>query len=204
MENDFRGRIMQPLLMFLGLVGGIGLFAFSISRVLLTVPEMVATFTALLVATYVLGIAVLITAKPKISSRVLGAGMVIGFVAVIGAGSVAAQTGMRDVHGEETAVAGEADGEEEEAVAEDAALFVAVDNEFTEAPETLPAGGAEVALENQGNLEHNVLVDDTGDIVEAAGGATETGTFDLEPGTYRYHCDIPGHEATMNGEFTVE
>ena len=207
MENDFRGRIIQPLLMFLGLVGGLGLFAFSISRVLMTVPEMIATLLALLIAGYVLGVACLLTARPKISSRVIGAGMVIGFVAVLGAGSVAAQQGMRDVHvhgeeGEETAEGTEE--EPEEGIPSDAEVFVAVDNEFTEYPETLTAEEVSVALDNQGNLEHNVIVDDTGDRLDAMGGETDATSWSLEPGEYRFHCDIPGHEATMNGEFTVE
>ena len=83
------------------------------------------------------------------------------------------------------------------------ATWVAVDIDFTAAPETLPAGETEVVLENQGAALHNVTIDGEV-IVEAQGGATETGTVNLEPGTHEFVCSVPGHESLMNGEITVE
>jgi plastocyanin len=85
-------------------------------------------------------------------------------------------------------------------------VWVAIDIEFESAPATLPAGGTEVTLTNNGAIEHNVVFDDLGSepVVVAAPGETQTGQVELEPGTYRYHCSVPGHEPTMNGEVTVD
>jgi plastocyanin len=93
-----------------------------------------------------------------------------------------------------------------EAADGDVFTFVAIDLDFEEFPEEIPAGEVTFELVNDGNLEHNVTVDDLGDemVVEAMGGETATGTVELEPGTYSFHCDVPGHEQQMQGEFTVQ
>ena len=83
------------------------------------------------------------------------------------------------------------------------ATWVAKDIEFESAPETLAAGETTITLTNNGAAPHNVTIDGE-TIVEAAGGATEEGTVNLEPGTYEYICSVPGHEQSMNGEITVE
>ena len=81
-------------------------------------------------------------------------------------------------------------------------LWVAKDIEFTSAPEELPAGETEITLENTGAAQHNVTIE--GEVVVvAAGGATETGSINLEPGEYEYVCSVPGHEGSMNGTLTV-
>lgn len=82
--------------------------------------------------------------------------------------------------------------------------FVAVDIAFDEAPSEVAAGPVTFELVNEGGATHNVVVDDLGQtVVEANGGETVTGNVTLEPGEYRYHCSIPGHENLMNGTFTV-
>ena len=85
------------------------------------------------------------------------------------------------------------------------ARFVAVDIAFESAPEELTAGTVTVELVNNGQAQHNVVFDDLGEepVVQANGGETATGEVELEPGTYRYHCSVPGHEPTMNGEVEV-
>ena len=85
------------------------------------------------------------------------------------------------------------------------ATFVAEDIEFTDAPDEVPAGTVEFELENDGAAVHNVTLDDLGDemVVEAQGGETATGSIELDPGTYEYHCDVPGHEDLMRGTFEV-
>ncbi|MGI8876596.1 MAG: cupredoxin domain-containing protein [Egibacteraceae bacterium] len=215
MENHFRRNVLTPILMLVGLVVGVAIVAISISRVLLTVPEMVATFTALALAAYVLAIAVLVGARPRISSNALGVGLVIGLIALMSAGVIAAQAGMRDLHEGETAEGEAAGGEGGEAegggggqvveeIPEGAATWVSVDNEFTAAPESIPAGEATIALDNQGNLLHTLVFEGADVFVEADAGAQAATTVTLEPGTYTFFCDVPGHRATMEGEVTVE
>jgi plastocyanin len=215
MDNDFRRNVLTPILMLVGLVVGVAIVAISISRVLLTVPETVATFTALALAAYVLAIAVLVGARPRISSQALGAGLVVGLIALMSAGVISAQAGMRDLHEGEAAEgeggeggegeggeggegeAGEG-GEAVEEIPEGAATWVSVDNEFTAAPESIPAG------DNQGNLLHTLVFEGADVFIEADAGAQAATTVTLEPGTYTFFCDVPGHRATMEGEVTVE
>ena len=86
-------------------------------------------------------------------------------------------------------------------------VFVAIDIDYEAAPTELPAGEVEITLDNKGAIEHNVTLIGPGydeEVVLVAGaGASATETVTLEPGTYEYHCSIPGHEANMHGELTV-
>lgn len=201
MGNDFRKRWGTPLLVMAGVLVGMAVFAFSISRVLLAVPEIVATFTALAVAAYVLLVASLVSSKRRISSRALGGGLVVGLVAVVAAGVVAAQAGIRDLHPEEE---GEVDdGEEAAEMPADAQLWVAVDIDYSDAPAEIPAGEVTIAIDNQGNIHHDVVFEGTDVVVEADGGQQDWDTFDIPAGTYTYYCSVPGHRgAGMEG--TVE
>ena len=204
MENDFRSRWATPFLLLLGVLLLILLVLFSVSRVLLAVPEMVATFTALAIAGYVLLLGGLIGKYRRVSGRALASGLVVGFVALAGAGVVAASAGMRDLHPEEEAAAPE-DGEEAAGeIPPDAQVWTAFDLGYEDPPETVPAGEVTIALDNTGNLPHNVTIDGVGTVVEAAGGEQAWETVSLEPGEYYYYCDVPGHEPQMNGTLVVE
>lgn len=204
MNDDFRQRVFLPIVMPLAVMVGFIGFAFALSRILLAVPEAAATTIALAVAAYILVVAALVAAKPIITSRALAVGVTVACVAVLAAGTLAGAAGMRELHAEEEAAAGEGG---EGATGESAGnAFVAVDIEFESAPEELPAGRTTIELVNDGVSPHNVTIDDLDPdqpVVEAAPGETQSADVRLRPGTYRYHCNVPGHEATMNGEFTV-
>jgi plastocyanin len=210
MDNQFRTRILMPILMLLGPIVAIAIVAFSISRILLAVPEIVATFTALLIAAYVLFLAVMVGKRQSITGRTLGVGMGIGLIALLGAGLVSAQAGIRDLHHgeEEGAEAAEGAGgggggsQIVTEIPEDALLWVAVDIDFSEEVTSAEAGEVTIAIDNQGNLPHNVVIDGVGR-VDADGGQMAIATVTLEPGTYDYVCDIPGHAATMSGTLEV-
>jgi plastocyanin len=209
MENDFRKRILAPVLLLLGLAAGIAIFAFSISRVLLAVPEIIATITALALAAYVLFLAVMVGKRTAITGRALGVGLAIALIAVVSAGVISAQAGMRDLHAEEEGGEGVADegGEGEEgATAEipsDALLWVAVDIDYEQEVTEAAAGEQVIAIDNQGNLPHNVVFEGTDIKVEAEGGQTASATVTLEPGSYTFFCDVPGHRASMEGTIEV-
>ena len=83
--------------------------------------------------------------------------------------------------------------------------WVAIDIEFEAAPQELPAGPVEVQLQNNGSIEHNVVIEELGDekILDAAGGQSDSATVEFEPGEYTYYCDVAGHRATMEGTLTV-
>lgn len=206
-NDDFRKRWATPLLMLLGLLALIGLILFSVSRVLLAVPEMTATFTALLLAAYVLLVAGLISKYRRVSSRALGGGFVIGLVALLAAGLVAAQAGTRELHhfGDEPADEEPANGEpvDDSAIPDDAYVWVAFDLGFEDPPTSIPAGEATIAIDNTGNLPHDVTVD--GEFqVAAQGGEQAWETVTLDAGEYYFYCSVPGHEASMNGTLVVD
>jgi plastocyanin len=202
MANDFRRRWATPLLMLLGVLVLIGLFLFSVSRVLLAVPQMVATWTALAIAAYVLLVAGLIGKYRQVSSRALAGGLVVGLVAVLGAGIVAANAGMRDIHVDEEEPPVDNDVADE--IPADAYVWVAFDLGFEDPPTTIPAGEVIIAIDNIGNLPHDVTIDELGVQVEAPGGTQAWETYTLEPGDYYYYCSVPGHEPQMNGTLVVE
>lgn len=86
------------------------------------------------------------------------------------------------------------------------AAWVAVDIDYEEAPEEVAAGTVDVELDNQGNIEHNVVIEELDDqkILDAAAGESDSGSVELEPGTYTYYCDVAGHRAAgMEGTLTV-
>ncbi len=189
------------------------LVAWSISRVLLTVPELIAVLVALALAGYVLLVASLVANRRRIAARTVGVGLAIGLVGLVGAGLVANAAGMRPLHEEKAAGGGEAaaggggGGGGAEEVPADALVFVGTDElVFSQAPETAPGGEQTFVLTSEGGLLHNVVVDEVSSqpIVEAEGGETEQGTATLRPGAYTYYCSIPGHrEAGMEGELDV-
>lgn len=208
MNKDFRERVFVPFMLPLAALAAFGIFAFSLSRVLLAVSAMTAVFVALLVAGYVLVVASFVAARPHLPGRALGVGLVIGLVGVAAAGVAGATAGIRPVEHEEEETA-EAPEEEEEAAEfpEDALVFVAVDIAYEEAPATAEAGELTIAIDNQGGVQHDVTIEEAGDttVADAAGGETDSGTIELEPGTFTYYCSVPGHrEAGMEGTLEVQ
>ena len=75
-------------------------------------------------------------------------------------------------------------------------------NEFAIAANT----DVTVTITNDGVLEHDFAVDELGvqsDLVQSGGSATVT--INAAPGTYEFHCTVPGHaQAGMTGTLTVQ
>lgn len=69
---------------------------------------------------------------------------------------------------------------------------------------TAPAGTITLELVCGPAVNHNLVIDDTGEQVAAcAPGQRGVGSVDLGPGTYGIVCTVPGHEAVMRGTLTV-
>lgn len=87
------------------------------------------------------------------------------------------------------------------------ATFVAVDIDWEEAPDQLPAGETTLVVDNQGDLEHTLAIEgiDGGEpLVETDPGGTGEASRQLESGTYTFFCTVAGHrEAGMEGTFEV-
>ncbi|MEX0657601.1 MAG: plastocyanin/azurin family copper-binding protein [Egibacteraceae bacterium] len=208
MNQDFRARVFVPLMLPVGALAAFGLFAFSLSRIFLAISSVGAVFLALLVASYVLVLAGMVAARPHVSSQALGIGLVVAMVGVTAAGAAGAAAGIRPIeHEEEHAAEAGAEGETGAEAPEGALVFVAVDIDFEQAPETGEAGEVTFFLDNQGAALHDVTVEEAGDtlVVEADGGETGTGTLELAAGAYTYYCSVPGHRAAgMEGTLEVQ
>ncbi|HUF58697.1 MAG TPA: plastocyanin/azurin family copper-binding protein, partial [Actinomycetota bacterium] len=91
----------------------------------------------------------------------------------------------------------------------DASISVTGTDALTFEPSQLSAeaGSVTIELTSEQAVEHTFVVEEASDaeVVAAAPGETSTGTIQLEPGTYTFYCDIPGHrEAGMEGTLEVE
>ncbi len=210
MNENFRRRVFTPIVMPLTILGVILVFALSLSRILLAVPESMSVLIAVVVAAYVMVVAFVVERAGSISAPAVGVALVVGMVALVGGGSVAASVGIREIehHGEEGEGAGAEGGEAVAEIPDGAAVFETAGNlEYTAAPDSIPAGEATIAIDNPTGLPHNVAfegVQNDGVIVEATGGV-DVGTVSLEPGDYTYFCTVAGHRAAgMEGTVTVQ
>lgn len=80
--------------------------------------------------------------------------------------------------------------------------------EFAYAPSELSvpsAGSSTIQLVNVGIVEHDLTIDELDFQIAVAIGETAEGTLtDVEPGTYKFYCTVPGHEVNgMVGELVV-
>jgi plastocyanin len=79
----------------------------------------------------------------------------------------------------------------------DTLTVVAHDIYYEEESYSTSAGAVGIELINEGRIFHDVAVEELGDqvVVEANPGETNTGTVNLEAGTYTLFCTVPGHRA---------
>jgi plastocyanin len=80
---------------------------------------------------------------------------------------------------------------------------VVIEAEMAHFPERVevPAGAA-ILADNLDPVRHTLVVDGTDVHVEMPASTAVRFEADLAPGTYRYFCDVPGHER-MEGELDV-
>ena len=71
--------------------------------------------------------------------------------------------------------------------------------------EITSAGSTTIRLINEGIVEHDFTIDELDFQVAVGIGETAEGVLtDVEPGTYRFYCTVPGHEVNgMVGELVV-
>ncbi len=95
-NRQIRNRLMYPF--EIPLVGAIGIavVVLAVSRVLLALPANGSSAIAIVVAALVLGTSALIAARPTLSRNMVTAVLVLGALAVIVGGIVAAATGERE------------------------------------------------------------------------------------------------------------
>jgi plastocyanin len=99
--------------------------------------------------------------------------------------------------------------EPEEGAPDETTQTVAVvgqDNLTWDAEElTVDAGTITVQLTCEDAVNHNFVIEETGELVaECEPGERTTATVDLDAGEYTYICTVPGHETTMRGTLVVD
>jgi uncharacterized cupredoxin-like copper-binding protein len=98
------------------------------------------------------------------------------------------------------------DGGGEGAVAPDGTILIeAADLSFDPEQVSAEAGTIEFSLTNTGAVEHDLVIEEAGDVevAHAEPGEVATGSIDLEPGTYTFYCSVPGHRASLEGTLEV-
>lgn len=207
MNENFRRRVFTPLVMPITIVGGILLFAWSLSRILLAVPESVSVLVAVAAAAYVLVVAFVVERARNMTAPALAVGMTVAMLGVVGAGAVAASVGTREIHPEEEGEGG--GGEELTEIPEGALVWESYEQAlvYTDAPDTGPAGENVIGIDNPTGQVHNVVIEgfqNDAVLVEAANGI-DVGTITIDAGDYVYYCSIPGHrQAGMEGDITFQ
>lgn len=137
----------------------------------------------------------------------------IGAVAIAGAGAIAISGGAGSAHddGQHAGGTPEASPQASPAaspVASEGEFVVnTVDLAFDPSDLTIPANtDVTVRVENLGVLPHDFTLDQLG-ITSGmlSSGESTAVTVNAAPGTYGFHCSVPGHkQAGMRGTLTVE
>lgn len=193
-NRALRNRLMYPVEIPVLAAAAIAVVIIAFSRVLLAVSKVGSTVVAMVVASAILGVAFLITSRPKLSSSLLTGVVVIGALGLLGGGVVGAVAGERsfEVHEEEEGGEGaEGGGEAAEALIS-ASNTSGFDEDLINVPSGVPVA---ITFENrQGGVQHNVHVIEPEDLVQ---GPLVTGpdevTFEVtfeEPGEYTFVCDV--------------
>lgn len=67
---------------------------------------------------------------------------------------------------------------------------------------TVPAGAVGFFVENEDVYRHTILIEGTDVEVELPGSTDRRFETELDPGEYRFYCDVPGHDS-MAGTLIV-
>lgn len=108
--------------------------------------------------------------------------------------------------GSDDDTAGNATPGADEGAAGSELTVVAEDISFPTGTYTADAGSIDVTYENEGSIEHTLVVEDVEGfkLTVTSNGDVDEGTVDLEPGSYTIFCDVPGHrEAGMEATLEV-
>lgn len=113
LNRSIRNRVMYPIEVPVLSAVGIAVFVLAISRVLLAVPKIGAYLLFGLVPVLILGVAWLLSARPRVSPNVLAGLLLVGGLAVLAGGVIGAAVGPREVEPHEAEEGGESEGEGE-------------------------------------------------------------------------------------------
>lgn len=204
MNQEFRDRVLLPIGIPVGAVTIILIVVLIFSRILLNLHELelVPVAIGLMAAINIMGVATVLSLRPKLRSIDWAALLGVAAVPMLAGGAIAAGMIQVQVH-------------EEEPPPEPQTLSVTAANLAFDAKQLLLKSGSplEINLTNQDTVPHNIAIYRTPQDAQAqtaslfkgtlinAGARTSYRVPPLQVGTYYFQCDI--HPA-MNGAVTVE
>lgn len=204
MTPEFRDRAFLPLVLPLMILGGIAAVVGGFAAVLLWNTRLIALVLAVVTAGSVLAAVSLLSAGgdlgPGAKTLVLGAAVVPLLLGALSAAGVigAIPEEERNINREPHLTGpGEISGS--------SATLIATEFAFSPSSGTLQADGIEITIDNEGQVQHTFVIEGLEEEfkLSAQPGETDSGTIQLEAGTYTFYCDVPGHrESGMEG--TVE
>jgi plastocyanin len=204
--KEFRDRVLIPMLVPLGALAIIVVVVLNVSRVLLALEERsgpaIATVLAILLASGILFGFAYFSARGEERSPASVSLMSVAGITVILAGFFGAEA----IHEDEQEKAAKA---KEAAEASKPDLIVhAFDIGFREKELKIGPGKARIEMVNEGAIAHTFVLEGvTGGkkLSTPSGGAKDSAAFDVQPGTFTYFCDIPGHrQGGMEGKLIVD
>lgn len=203
--KEFKERVLIPLLVPLGALAIIVVVVLNVSRVLLALEERSGPHTvvavAIIVASAVLfGFTFAATRDTERSSAAMSLMSVAGIMVII-AGFIGFEAIQEDTTKEKEEAA-------KNAPANPDVVIEAFDIGFKEHEVKIGPGKAVIQEKNEGATAHTLVFEGLSSgrkLSVPQGGATDQASFDLQPGTYTYFCDIPGHRgAGMEGKLIVD
>jgi len=210
LSHEVRFRVPLPVIVPVAALVVIAVVAFTMSRILLSVPKEVAVILAVAIGANILIACAYIALRPDNARMSWGELAIVALYPVV-IGLVLAQMGFATGHGEEATGGG---GGGESAPAEGGgggAGGVSAANVAFDTNEIALAAGEQETIQfvNDDTVQHNISIyeDDSaqqdifvGDIIP--GGQEITYEFEApEPGEYYFQCDV---HPTMNGTVTVQ
>lgn len=204
MKPEVRERFVLPILIPVGLLAVIAAVAVGFGMLMFYNPMTVSLTVAIVVAAGILGAFGLISSERagELTGARRGVVALAGVVPILMLALVATgvipTTDQRVSEREPHAALGVTDG---------TATVGATEYDFEPGQfQFNSTGELEFTMTNEGSIQHTFVIEGReGDLkLSTASGATDSGTIQLDGGSYTFYCDVPGHRAQgMEGQFQV-
>ncbi len=202
--KEFRDRVLIPTLVPLAALAIIVLVVLNVSRVLLAIEERsgpnTVTALAVILASGILFGFTYFSARGEERSTATVSLMSAAGLTVIMAGYFGAEA----IHEHELEAKKKA---EETAITPDLTVH-AFDIGWREKELKIGPGKVNIEMVNEGAIAHTFVLEGvTGGkkLSTPSGGSKDIGTFELQPGSFTYFCDVPGHrQGGMEGKLIVD
>jgi plastocyanin len=202
--KEFRDRVLIPTLVPVAALAIIVVVVLNVSRVLLAIEERsganTATALAIILASGILfGFTYFSVRGEEKSTASVSLMSMTGLMVVL-----AGYFGAEAIHEHELEAKKKA---EETAIKPDLTVH-AFDIGWREKELKIGPGKVNIEMINEGAIAHTLVLEGVAGgkkLSTPSGGSKDIGGFDLQPGTFTYYCDIPGHrQGGMEGKLIVD